>query len=134
MKSWNGSFTVEAVFVVPIVSGILFGYILLVFFLHDQLILQGHMMEQNVALAEEQVTYASDREWIQAMKEGLWILSVEKGSIRDTELQSRVRSVAEFAWNIPWIQSIFPSRKSVTVTHTIAKVKPSLVHRMKGVG
>ena len=49
---WDGSYTVEAAFIVPVVLGILYGWMFQLFYLHDQVVIDG-MLQEMVVLRQE---------------------------------------------------------------------------------
>ena len=42
---WDGSYTVEAAFIVPMVLGILYAWMFHLFYLHDQVVMDGMLQE-----------------------------------------------------------------------------------------
>ena len=49
---WKGSYTLEAVFVVPVIFGIIFVILYLMFLFHDQVVLQGRLHEAMCKASE----------------------------------------------------------------------------------
>ena len=42
---WDGSYTVEAAFIVPMVLGIMYAWMFQLFYLHDQMVMDGMLQE-----------------------------------------------------------------------------------------
>ena len=77
-RKWNqtlsGSYTVEAAFVMPVLLGIAFVIIYVLFLLHDQVILQGNLSYVLCAAAEETIDQA---DYPEILSKGLWYFEIQ---------------------------------------------------------
>lgn len=110
IKYLRGSYSVEAALIVPIIFGMLFAMLYVLFFLHDKAVLYGNMNRELTLVCEGEREYTSDMEWQKAMQENLWILRVDKGKLSKGKLQVSGSAVACSEWDIP-VMGNFLSRK-----------------------
>ena len=73
---WDGSYTVEAAFIVPVVLGILYGWMFQLFYLHDQVVIDG-MLQEMVVLRQEKKECGEQEidRWREKLQEALWSLN-----------------------------------------------------------
>lgn len=96
----NGSYTLEAAFVIPLVLGIIFAWMFELFYFHDRVILEGIMQQQLM----EKVENLQEAEPVEIQKEiekKLWLLEIyslkEKESLGTYKYVARIKTT----WDIP---------------------------------
>ena len=58
---WDGSYTVEAAFIVPMVLGIMYAWMFQLFYLHDQMVMDGMLQEMILQPLAEDTEMPLDR-------------------------------------------------------------------------
>lgn len=114
-KCLRGSYSVEAAFIVPIIFGILFAMLYLLFFLHDKAVLYGNINRELIFVSEGESVYVSDNKWQDKIQENLWILHVSGGEISDKKLYVTGDAVAQSEWRIPIMQKFINNKLKLTI-------------------
>jgi len=127
----SGSYTVEAAFVVPIIFGIIFSMIFLLFVLHDKVVLYANIKEGVVSVAENRVEYKSDKEWKQAVQKGMWMLNVDKGNVTDKGIFVRGEVSAAKKINLPLISRYISTEQRTSYNLKYMKVRPETMVRTR---
>ncbi len=129
----RGSYTVEAVFIVPIVLGLVFAMIYVLFFLHDKAVLYGNMRNAVVESAEGRVKYKNDEEWQDDMQNNLWFFKVTSGKIRKNKLYIKSSVGAEAELDIPIIGYFLNKVQKIKLEDSCLTVHPEYMIRVKGI-
>ena len=77
----KGSYTVEAAFVIPVILGLIFAMIYVIFYLHDKTIVYCNMQQAVVHVAEGKKEYKDNKEWQQDIQKNLWIFHIVSGAV-----------------------------------------------------
>ena len=127
----SGSYTVEASFIVPIVLGIIFTMILMLFYLHDRVILYANIKEKTVEVAQEMKSYSSSKAWQRDMQSKLWMMNVEGGNISDKKISvnASVSAVKHIA--LPLISRYMNTDLKLAYKIKYMKIHPESVIRTK---
>ncbi len=103
--AWEGSYTLEAAFIIPLILGIIFAWMFELFYFHDRVMLDGMMQQQLIKSVA--VTQVSDTEEVKIkelqkeIQKKMWLLKItslkEKNSFGKRKYQAKV----EVKWGIP---------------------------------
>lgn len=88
----EGSYTVEAAFLIPLILGIFFAWIFLIFYLHDQVIVRGLLEEEAVSQKRVWEKRETGEKW-QAVRKGKW--KDENNGLIQGSIQENIQS---FLW------------------------------------
>ena len=127
----SGSFAVEAAFVVPIVLGIIFSMLYVLYIFHDSTVLYGNMHSAVVSVAEGKKTYSGIEEWKEDMQEGLWIFKVKSGNISKDILYVKSSVCADCNLDIPVIRYFMNGRQKVEFEDKYLITHPCQALRLK---
>lgn len=137
-KKWiSGNYTVEAAFIVPMILGIVFAMIYMLFFLHDKVILHENLRTCVINLVEKD--YEDDSEKTAKMvitkkqiSHNLIVYKIKKikYNVGKIYISAEVDAVCKF--NIPVITYFINSKKSVNFKTRYLKINPESMVRKKG--
>ena len=106
----HGSSSIEAALIVPVIFGMLFAMLYVLFFLHDKDVLYGNMNREMVLVCEGEREYSSEKKWQETIQSNLWILRVNEGKLSSGRLQVDGNAAAEGKWEIP-VMGMFVNKK-----------------------
>lgn len=129
----KGSYTMEAVFVIPIILGLIFAMIYVMFYLHDKAVIYCNQQQAVVHVAEGKKEYKDNEEWKQDMQDGLWIFQTVSGSINKDKLYIKSEVTAECVMNIPVIGYFIDSKQEIKTEDKYLAVHPEFIIRAKDV-
>jgi len=129
----KGSYTVEAVFVVPIILGLIFAMIYVIFYLHDKAVVYCNMQQAVVNVAEGRKEYKNNEEWQQDMQEGLWIFQVVSGAVNKDKMYIKSETAVECSLNIPVIGYFIGSRQEIKAEDKYLAIHPEFIIRAKDI-
>lgn len=129
----KGSYAIEAAFVVPIILGIIFAMIYMLYYLHDKNIVYANMQKAVVSVAEGKKDYKSDKEWQQDMQENLWIFKIKSGGISKDKLYIKSDVQAECDLSIPVMNYFLKSKQQIGIEDKYLVVHPEYMIRVKDV-
>lgn len=132
-KKVKGSYAVEAALVLPIVIGMLFAMIYVLYFLHDKAVLYGNMKKAVVNVAEGTKEYKSNEKWQEDMQKNLWLFNVNSGEISKNKLHIKSFAKAECNLNIPVIKYFITGRQNIEVEDKHIVVHPEYMVRVKDI-
>lgn len=135
LKSFRmrGSYTLEAVFVIPIILGLIFAMIYVVFYLHDKNVVYCNMQQAVVHVAEGKKEYKDNKEWQQDIQENLWIFQIVSGKVDKDKLYIKSEAVAECNLNIPVTGYFINSKQEIKAENKYLAVHPEFIIRAKGI-
>lgn len=122
----EGSYTVEAAFLVPIILGIFFAWLFQLFYFHDTVIIDGMLMETVVHQEEayrgkgDEVEFEKGRVQKQIQRH-LWLMDIR--SIREKKGVAGAEYIlwSEATWNIPvmkyFLGNHFTYKKSIKIKY-----------------
>lgn len=132
-KKLKGSFAIEAAFVVPIVLGIIFAMIYILYYLHDKNVVYANMQKAVISVAEGKKDYKNNSEWQEDMQNNLWIFKVTSGSISKDMLYINSDVGIECDLSIPVISYFLGSKQQIKLEDKYLTIHPEYMVRVKGV-
>lgn len=137
-KKWNwqkygreGSYTVEAAFIIPVILGIIFALLYFLFYEHDKVVLQGNIQMGTMQIAREEKELPSTKEWKNGIQKNLWIGTVTKGGIEKKKLYIAGSGVVEMSWKIPVMQFFLQEKQKISISIQQDSWQPNQVVRWK---
>lgn len=128
MKKENGSYTVEAAFIVPMILGIVFMILYLILLYHDRVILRGELSNLLFLKTQEQET---DSNYKAVLGDKLWIMEVTKGDIEEGVMQITGSVEAESAISIPLLTFMLDDIQRVNITEKYSALQPDQTRRYR---
>lgn len=125
-KESDASYTVEAAFVVPIVLGIVFVILYSIFLQHDRVILRANLENLIFLLAEEDI---EKKEYDNYLSKGLWILKLEKTTIKNNKIMAKGTVKGEAVMQIPVLNMLMSGKQAYSVSETCYKIQPEEILR-----
>lgn len=132
-KKLKGSFAIEAAFVVPIVLGIIFAMIYMLYYLHDKNVVYANMQKAVISVAEGKKDYKNNSEWQEDMQNNLWIFKVTSGSISKDMLYINSDVGIECDLFIPVMNYFLGSKQQIKLEDKYLTIHPEYMVRVKGV-
>lgn len=131
---WDGSYTVEAAFIVPMVLGIMYAWMFQLFYLHDQIVMDGMLQEMILQpLAAEGTEQQAELDaWEEKIQKCLWIAAVDKLDVSRNALVIKGKISASAVWHIPVMQMFLGNRFQSNITHCVSAAQPERALRIKG--
>lgn len=126
-RFWStGSFTVEAAFVVPILLGIVFAVLYLLFLFHDRIVLQEKGYEALYSMAEGSLP-VENRTMKERTENALWIVQIKKTKVSKKHKMITGKIEAEVQWDIPVMNFFLEKVQKIDWSQTISCVHPEEV-------
>jgi hypothetical protein len=123
----NGSYTVEAAFIVPLALGIAFVILYTLFLLHDRVILQANLNNVLCRMAEEdgegETTYDS------VLKQSLWCMEIKTEELSDGAFWIKGSVSAGASWEIPVLSVFIDKEQTVSLSESYGNVQPEEIIR-----
>ena len=129
----KGSYVAEAAFVVPVILGIIFAMIYVLYYLHDKAVVYSNMQQAVVNVLEGRKEYSNNEEWKQDMQENLWMFNVVSGGISKNKLYIQSDVTAECNLDIPVIKYFISNKQEISVQNKCLAVHPEFIIRAKEV-
>lgn len=126
----EGSFTVEASFVVPILLGILFVIMYLLFLFHDRIVVQENGCEALYAMVEGTLPAKGDIMRTK-VEDGLWAAQVKKVKVSKKGKAIKGTVVAQARWDIPVMTFFLNELQEISWSQEVSLVHPEEVMRWK---
>lgn len=124
----RGSFTVEASFVVPILLGILFVILYLLFLFHDRILVQENGCEALYSMAEE--TLPANRDSMrEKVEDGLWVVQVKKVDVSKSHQAIKGTVEAQSRWDIPVMTFFLNALQKISWSQEVSCTHPEEVMR-----
>ncbi|HBA96825.1 MAG TPA: hypothetical protein DCZ23_01825 [Lachnospiraceae bacterium] len=127
----KGSYAVEAAFVVPIILGLIFAMIYVMYYFHDKNVVYANMQKAAVNVAEGRKEYKDSKEWQEDMQENLWMFKVTSGKISKDKLYIKSDIKAECSLDIPVINYFLESKQQIVLEDKYLAVHPEYMIRIK---
>lgn len=128
-KFWQkASYTIEAAFVVPILLGIAFVILYVLFLFRDTAVLQGNLSRGIYLAAEGQIT-CERKEYRPILEESLWLVKIKEISFVEKQGEIHGKVTAEADIKIPVVNIFLQSRQEVTLQENASKVHPETIKR-----
>ncbi len=130
-KLWQeGSFTVEACFVVPILLGIFFVIMYLLFLFHDRILVQENGCEALYSMVEGTLPANGD-----AMRakvgDGLWVVQVKKVKVKKKQNAIKGTVVAQARWEIPVMTFFLNALQEISWSQEVSSIHPEEVMKWR---
>lgn len=129
----KGSYTIEAVFVVPMVLGLVFAMIYVIYYLHDRAVVYSNMQQEIISVAEGRKKYQNNTEWQQDIQKNLWIFNIVSGSISKNKLYIESDIKAECNLDIPVIRYFINNKQELYIEDKYLAMSPGFIIRAKGI-
>lgn len=129
----KGSYAIEAAFIVPVILGLVFAMIYMLYYLHDRAVLYGNMQTAVISSAEGRKEYKDNKEWQEAMQENMWIFKVTSGQISGSKLYIKSDVKAECSLDIPVIKYFMDNKQEIVIEGKYLAVHPEYRVRAEGI-
>ncbi len=129
----KGSYTVEAAFVIPVILGLIFAMIYVIFYLHDKTVVYCNMQQAVVHVAEGKKEYKDNKEWQHDIQKNLWIFRVVSGAVNKDKLYIKSEAAAECSLNIPVVNYFIDSKQEIRAEDKYLAIHPEFIIRTKGI-
>jgi hypothetical protein len=131
---WDGSYTIEAAFLVPIILGILYAWMFQLFYLRDEVVMNGMLAEMIVQM---QINRDGEGEYDeeakrQALQSCLWIARIMSLQQKNNTLETKYKLEAKATWNIPVMEMFLGAHFTSSQTQYIENIHPEKLHRLAG--
>lgn len=128
MKKENGSYTVEAAFVVPMILGIVFMIMYLLLLHHDRVILRAELSNLMFLKARNQEI---SEDYTRILEKRLWIMEVTKGSVEKNTLQYTGKVEAKSKVSIPILTFMLNKNQKLEMTESYPVIQPDQTRRYR---
>lgn len=123
----EGSYTVEAAFLMPIILGIAFALLYTMFVLHDRIVLQANMSDLLLQAAEKE---EEEPEGERASPEkGLWCMKLTEYSLNKGRWRLTAELQAEAEWNVPVLSYFLRGKQCCFLEQNCLTLHPETVMR-----
>lgn len=123
----EGSYTVEAAFVVPVVLGMAFVILYTLFLQHDKVMLQANLDNLIFLMAEDCEDYR--QEYQAYLQESLWCMKIKKAEVSSGIIKICASIEAEAVWEIPLLSYFIDGKQKITIKEDYCKIHPEEVLR-----
>jgi len=123
----NASYTVEAAFIVPIILGLAFVIMYVLFLLHDKAILQANL--DNVIFLLTEGKQIENREYEGYLSQALWFSGIQEIEIKNKKTVIRGKVKADATLEIPVLNYFMNGRQEIVLSESYYKIQPELVIR-----
>lgn len=147
-----GSYTVEAAWIIPLILGIVFAWLFQLFYLHDQVVLNGMLKqkafqeeifpEENEGAREQKKIKGQELDGKQKASEEekrtveiqsrLWLLQITSFREKQEILQRRYIVTAKATWKIPVMQRFLKNHFTYQTDVVMKESPPDTLLRLKG--
>lgn len=124
----SGSYTVEMAFVFPIILGILFAILFVLFYKHDELMVQHNLRE---GLLQHEDVLPKKQEWKSELQENLWMVQVKSCEIKQNIEEIRGNVKVQMEWKIPVMRYFLKDLQVIQKKGTHARWQPEQMIRWK---
>lgn len=129
----KGSYTIEAVFIVPMVLGLVFAMIYIIYYLHDRSVAYSNMQQSVINVSAGRKKYKNNIEWQQDIQKNLWIFNIVSGSISKGRLYIESDIKAEYSLNLPVINYFINNKQEIRLKDKYLAISPGFIIRAEGV-
>lgn len=126
-KKLNGSYTVEAAFVVPLILGLVFVIFYTLFLVHDKAMLQANLDNVIFLLAEGEEM--GKEEYELCLSQTLWFMDIQEIKItnKKAKVSGKVKAVANL--EIPVLDYFMNGKQEITLSESYNKIQPEQIIR-----
>lgn len=123
----EGSYTVEAAFLMPLILGIVFVLLYTLFILHDRVILQANI--NNMLLQEAEKEEKETVEEQAFLENGLWCMRLTEYSVKKRQGRVTGRIRAEAEWTVPVLSYFLNQKQCYFLEKEYSTLHPEMVMR-----
>lgn len=123
----SASYTIEAVFIVPIVTGMVFVIFYVLFLLHDKVILQANLENLVFLLAEK--GEVSESEYEEYLLTGVWLMRLENVTVKNKKMYVKGAVKGKVSMEIPIFGDLIGKEQVVEVSEKYYKIQPEEILR-----
>jgi hypothetical protein len=131
---WDGSYTVEAAFMIPMILGILYAWMFQLFYLRDQVVMRG--MLEEIVVECQMGRDTGDGYDLQAYKQTvqscLWIAKITSLEQKNNALQTKCKMEASATWKISLIDPFLGQYFHSSFNSSVGNTRPEKVLRLAG--
>lgn len=120
-------YTVEAVFVLPILLGIIFTIMYVMFYLHDDVVLRGNMSALFCEIAEDKKIEKED--YRNYLSRGLWLMKPLKIEIKKKKSKISGKLVYRTEVKIPVIKMFMQEKQQISIEEEYSLSRPEQAKR-----
>lgn len=125
--SENGSYTVEAAFIVPIVLGLAFIILYMTFVLHDRVMLQANLDNMIFLLAEGEKI--DEKDYDGYLSQALWHTELQETKIKDGVITVSGKVKASAVMDIPLLNYFMCGKQESDLSESYGKIHPETIIR-----
>lgn len=129
----SGSYAVEAAFIVPVILGLVFAMIYMLYYLHDKAVLYSNMQTAVISAAEGRKGYKDNKEWQEDMQHNMWMFKVTSGEISQSKLYIKSDVKAECRLDIPIIKYFMDNKQEIDIEDRYLAIHPEYMIRAEGI-
>lgn len=122
----------EAAFVVPMVLGIIFALMYVLFWGHDKLVAYGNMRSGILKCAINGEELPEQSQWRSEIQSNLWMGKVVDGDISENALRVKGSAKIELQLQIPVLNIFMEDKQEIRCEDTWESWQPAQVVRLKG--
>lgn len=114
-KRWwlKGSYTVECTFVVPIILGMIFALLYVLFYEHDKLVARGNIRNGIVTYATEEKEIPESAQWERQVQSQLWMGKVTKATISQNSFTVKAVANIQLHLSIPVLHDFLEEKQEI---------------------
>jgi hypothetical protein len=129
---WDGSYTVEAAFILPMILGILYAWMFQLFYLRDQVVMRGMLDEMVVEcqMGRESGEEDSQEAYKQMIQSCLWIAKITSLQQKNNVLQTKCNLKASATWGISLIEPYLGTYFQSDLSSSVGSVHPEKTLRL----
>lgn len=123
---WDGSYTLEAAFVMPVILGIIFAWMFQLFYLHDQLVISGYNIKMLVKCREGATAFEelTETERMEAVQRELWVLQLTHMNQKEGLLMEKSVVQGNAGWDISILRWFLKNGYNYKNTAKLYNTKP----------
>ena len=123
----NGSYTVEAAFIVPIVLGIAFLILYTLFLQHDRVILQANL--DNTLFLTAEGDDNCKQECQNYLQKSLWCMEIQEAELSDGMVWIQGNVEAEAFWKVPVLTYFINGKQKLSLSESYSVIQPEEIIR-----
>ena len=123
----DGSYTVEAAFIVPVLLGLAFVIMYILFLLHDKAILQANLDNVIFLLAEGEEI--EKKEYEIYLSQALWFLGIQEIEIKNKKTVISGKVKANTNLEIPVLTYFMNKKQEIVLSDSYYKIQPEMIIR-----
>lgn len=126
----RGSYTVEAAFIIPIIIGLSFVIMYVLFIFHDMVILQANLDNVIFLIAEEQIS-CKEADYNDNFKKSLWFMELGEIKMSENAMSVSGEITAKARVEIPVLSFFMDESQKFTLSESYSKVQPEQIKRWR---